>query len=419
MAQTSQQRSIARARAVAELSLDPLVARADELAQSWAVALILARPLDGIGGVPLEELAREGPALCAQMLRALLSDVELDRLIGNAPSSGREQSAPARRLAAVAGAGDVVEAIAAVEALRGVLWEALLEDFPRSSSERTSARQLADLSNRLGYVCASALAVGVTIEGLAVASVSGEAVAASVAELAGAHRDGEPAVRAAVADAAAVIVDERDEHSRAAAGRTKSSHEAVRLSPAAVERPLSWDESPPVPPAAQGAEIEIRDERSEEGPAAWIGSIGGELERYAQEEAPFVVLLVEPVEIERLRRAETPDVLQDLTDRLEDALAGAWPGSLTRQRRGRYWLLGRASDRLGARDLAEHLRQALVSAVLHHGAPLELAIGMASCPEDGLEASALAAHADVDLYAARAAARSGAARARAAVDEPA
>jgi predicted signal transduction protein with EAL and GGDEF domain len=62
---------------------------------------------------------------------------------------------------------------------------------------------------------------------------------------------------------------------------------------------------------------------------------------------------------------------------------------------------------------------AVASAVRHRGAPLELAVGSAVCPDDGREAPALAAHADVGLYAARSAARTGLARRAASVDEPA
>ena len=39
----------------------------------------------------------------------------------------------------------------------------------------------------------------------------------------------------------------------------------------------------------------------------------------------------------------------------------------------------------------------------HNGAPLQLAVGTAVCPENGQEAAALAAHADVELSAVRAA----------------
>lgn len=386
------------------------MARADELAKSWAIALIGAHPLDAIDAVPLEDIAREGPALCAQMLRALQSDAELRRLTGEGPATGREQSAPARRIAQLAGAHDIPATIQVVEALRGVLWEALLEEHRSSGHDRAAARQLAELSDRLASVCACALAVGLPDRQASAEQERGVEVAPAVSS---AHR-GEPFV-----GTPAVIVDEHSE----AETRFSVEPAAVAESPSTQaeqdERPLSWDESPPIPPSGRGSEIEIRDERREEGPAAWIGSIGRQLQRYSQDGVPFAVLLIEPVEIERLRHAEPPSELARLAERLEEAIAAQWSGSVTRQRPGRYWLVAPAVNRLGVRELAERLQRDLATAVAHAGAPLELALGTATCPDDGTEASALAAHADVGLYAARSAARGSQRRVFTPVDEPA
>ena len=143
------------------------------------------------------------------------------------------------------------------------------------------------------------------------------------------------------------------------------------------------------------------------------------MQRYSQDGVPFAVLLIEPVEIERLRHAEPPSELTRLAAQLEEAIAAQWSGSVTRQRTGRYWLIAPAVNRLGVRELAERLRRDLETAVSHAGAPLQLALGTATCPDDGAEASALAAHADVGLYAARSAARGSQRRVFAPVDEPA
>jgi GGDEF domain-containing protein len=161
------------------------------------------------------------------------------------------------------------------------------------------------------------------------------------------------------------------------------------------------------PQAQAGPQIEIRDERSAEGPAAWIESIGRRLERHEQDRAPFAVLLVELVDVERLRHAEPAEELARLIDQVEDALARVLrpADSLTRERSGRYWLLAPQTDGPGARVLVERIARAVRSSVSHRGTPLEVAVGVAVCPEDGQRASELAAHADVGLYAARAAGR--------------
>ncbi len=411
-----------RARAIAELPCDALLARADELARRWAIALILARRFDAIGEIPLAELAREAPPLCAQALRAVQSDVELDRLTGRGAPSGREDSAAARRLAAICGAHEAAALADAVEALRGVLWEALLDQL-----HEPSARLVGDIGDRLAHVCAAALATAIETASFSEHERADDAqgtVEASASAARVAAREPPPASAAA---GPAVIVDE---HAHAGAASSER------------ERPLSWDESPPIPPRASRArlapleweersalpdapepEIEIRDERGEEGPAAWIGSIGAQLERFERDALPFAVLLVELVDIERLRRRESPEELSRLASEMERALAaevGAAPsGSLTRERPGRCWLLAPGTDRAGAQRLAERLERAVALGVSYRGAPLAVAIGTAVCPEDGREAAALAAHADVGLYAARLAIRGPASRRAAPVDESA
>jgi GGDEF domain-containing protein len=170
------------------------------------------------------------------------------------------------------------------------------------------------------------------------------------------------------------------------------------------------EESPVVsePPARLRPQIEIRDVRGEEGPAAWIGSIGRCLERHEQDRSPFAVLLVELVDLERLRNAEPLGEVSRLTSQVEDALTRELrpSDSLTRESSGRYWLLAPQTDLRGAQMLAERLVRAVRSSASHRGTPLEVAVGIAVCPDDGRQASALAAHADMGLYAARAAGRS-------------
>jgi hypothetical protein len=390
-----------RAPPIADPAGDALLERTDELAKHWAAALILARPLEAIGDVPLEEFTREAPSLCAQVLRALRSNVELERLTGEGQAGTREGPAAASRIGPICGARGVREAAVAVEVLRGVLWEALLDELGRSFSERSTAALAVAACDRLACVCAAALAAAVDVDfEPAARPLGGDGVHAPAA--AGVESIARASTAVSPAGGRAVIVDE-----------LAGERGLDRGSSAQDSTPVLVGERP-----AQ-AEIAIRDQRGEEGPAAWVGSIGAQLERFARDGLPFAVLLVELADIERLRD-EPPGELSRLAGEVEKALAGAIGGGsavFTRERPGRCWVLASDTDRTGARELTDRLVSAVMSGVSHRGAPLEVAVGTAVCPEDGREPATLAAYADVGLYAARAAIRASAARPGAPVDE--
>jgi len=399
--------------------VENLIDRADDLARRWVIALILMRPLQRIGELPLEDLARAAPALCAQAIRALFSEAELERMAGSCAAGSREESASARGLAKLAGARDAEAAVAAVEALRSVLWSALLEEL-----RDPPARQVADLADRLAYVCATALSVTLAAPLSAGESVPLEDAGRVVATGAG---DGDLAQREdrPVRPSGAVLIDERDE--------ARPVQAASKPPPSASERsthvrPFPWETGPFVSgenvasAPVGGPEIEIRDARHEDRSPAWTAAIERRLEHFAEDGLPFAVLLVELFDVERLERAVPPGELSALTSEVEGALAhelrtiegtqGARPGgpslragSLTRERSGRYWLLAPASDGLAVRMLAERLARALGPLAHRRGVALPFAIGTAVCPEDGRDASALAARAEARLFDARAGGR--------------
>ncbi len=392
--------SPARARPVADLPGETALARAEELARQWAIALVLARPLGEIGELPFEDLAREAPALCAQVLLALRSDAELEHLAGHDASGADEQPAPARRLAALCGADDAAAVVQAVESLRGVLWQALQVQL-----QDASPRLVGDVCDRLAYVCAVLLATAldarVGAPANAVERRGDVAPAQPSAQTRGVARPGSVA-------AGAVIVDEH-------ASVAVVAPTGERRSAASASAGLAAD-------AQRSPEIEIRDQRGEHGPAAWVTSIGAQLEHFGRDSTPFAVLLVEFLDGERLRRREPPAELMRLAEELERALVdalGAWSGTLARERPGRCWLLVPASDRAGAERLAQRLTHVLDARGGARGERPALAIGTAVCPDDGREAAALAAHADLGLYAARSATRMSSARSAAAADQSA
>jgi GGDEF domain-containing protein len=310
----------------------------------------------------------------------------------------------------------------AAQALSETLWEALQEELVDPRRQR-----VAELSEQLGEIVAIVASLARADDGRAreaeapAASVKPEEtrVAAPMMDEAPSTMQQEQAsapdplwgsAATAEAPSPAVLVDELAPTTlESPPVRTAPPLERPRPAhrPVAETRPREGD-----PPRKAKPQIEIRDERggggADGGPAAWIGSIGRRLERYGQDSSPFAVLLVELAGIERLRHAESPEELARLTNQVEDALTrGLRPAdSLTRESPGRYWLLAPQTDVTGAQLLAERITRAVRASASHRGTPLAVAVGIAVCPDDGRQASELAAHADVGLYAARAAGRS-------------
>ncbi|HEV2998990.1 MAG TPA: diguanylate cyclase, partial [Solirubrobacteraceae bacterium] len=330
----SERRIAAPPRAVGDAPISGLLERGEELAKEWALALIAARELGRAPELSLEAFAREGPGLCELLLGALASDAELERL-----------GEWAGGISPLVGSEDPLEWMGAVEALRGVLWRALLEELRDASVAR-----IGELADRLARACAV---------------LAGRALAG--------------------------------------AGVPRWSP-AEPISPLEPPAPIS-----PFGPPEPGwvSEIDIRDARAPAGDAPWVASIERRLARRIDDGLPFAVLLMEVAEIERIGHSESPRALEGLVLRVEEALSEELRPAdvLTREAPGRYWLVTPGTDGTGARALAERLSEMVGLAVSHRGVPLGLAIGLASCPRDGEEAAELAMHAEVGLYEARASGR--------------
>lgn len=364
-----------RARPVADAPVAALVASAPDLAKAWLLALLAAAPLERAGALPIGDLARQAPALCAQVARALASDTELERL-----RPAGELGGLAARAGVLAGARDGAETVSVVETLRAVLWRALLEQL-----HDPDAAQVSELAGRLSHVCALVCA----------AAISSGRTGAPVAP-----------VQGAVSDAAGVSPG-ADAATGPQAQRGSRAVEAEPLGDLHARRVVVED--PAAVPAGAGV---VGSDMSSEGPTAWVGAIGRRLERYGADRLPFAVLLIEVADIERLRQADVSGEMAALIAAVERALSGELrpADALTRETGGRYWLITPDTDPAGAALLAERLARAVASGASHRGVPLAVTIGSAVCPDDGTDAAALAARADVGLYAARAAGRTIAAR---------
>jgi hypothetical protein len=254
---------------VAGAPVDAVVARADELARRWAIALILALPVERIGEFPLERFARQAPLLCTQVVRALQSDTELERITAGA--NGARERSPAGRVTEVTGAPDGSAAVEAVEALRGVVWEALLDELRLRGFDQAPATEVADLADRLAYVCSSALGSSLMRPAQAAdPPVEARLTAIGVELPETLPADREPAAarsqRSPVGNGV-VIVDEGQARARRAFSRADPAHRHPAGGPAGPPpahagarriraRPLPWD----IPLGTDGPEA--RDERA-------------------------------------------------------------------------------------------------------------------------------------------------------------
>ncbi|MFI5004326.1 MAG: diguanylate cyclase domain-containing protein [Solirubrobacterales bacterium] len=276
-----------------------------------------------------------------------------DPLSGSRLPGGAPLDAPA--------AARVARAAHAVEELCAILWEAMREELRRPRGPR-----VLELSERLAQVCS------------VVGTLAAEEPAPELAP---------PAPVPAPAPEIAI-------------------HDTRRERPQAPVASGGGDLRAWIELGEEGLGIEARSPQvSEEGRVAWATAIGGSLERHVVDGLPFAALLIEIVGVEWLAQAEPAAGLKNLLDRVEVAIGPELRPSdaIVRESPGRWWLMASRTDPRGARTLAERLARTVRAAARHRGQPLELAIGVAVCPDDGEDAAALAAHADVGLYAARAA----------------
>ncbi len=398
-----------RASPVAELPLERLVDRSEELARRWAIALVLARSLESLAEVPLEELAREAPLLCSQVLRALSSEQDLEALERSLLPSGGGSAARASRLAEISGARGAIALAEAVEALRGVIWSAVSEELDAQGDGSAPAFAPA-ACDRLAFVCSRAL----------VSSLAGAAAER--------HLAAQPARPGSGTGAQPVEAPRRIALTPALERFERLVGAREDRAPAPTRRLLIVDERAPASAAERREEnarapqeIEVRDVRSEHGRPPWVAAIARELEVHRRSGRGFAVLVIE-LRGQPLREAETvrngaagfaEDVERVLSAELRQAAraitleqpgvlrAGARSGSLTREGPGRFWMIAPQLDRSGAASLVRRLERAVARPASHGGGPLDVTIGAAVCPEDGTDAAALAEHADLELYASR------------------
>jgi GGDEF domain-containing protein len=192
----------------------------------------------------------------------------------------------------------------------------------------------------------------------------------------------------AVADAEPAVADTQPAHADA--------------EPAVAATQPAYADAEPAVAATQPAHAERG-----AGPAPWIASLERRLERHQQDGRAFALLLLELADVQRLRHAELPGEVARLTTLVETELSAQLrpADSLMRETPGRYWLLAPQTDDSAAHGLAEQMTAVVGRTASHRGAPLRLAVGIAVCPRDALDAAELVDRAEVALYQAHASGR--------------
>ena len=482
------------------------------VAKAWLVELVARAPLDRAARLPGPRFAEEAPALCSAITAALASDAALDDVATGGVNA-----------AALAAASTPSEAVAALEALRAVLWAEIL-----AALDRPGPAQVGDLAERLSAVVATlTTAVLEAPAGPRPGARSGPlaAVLRDARHGAGEEEPGADHEASAEADPSVGRSDPDPTVARSdpdpSAGRPSGDRREADPFPASPadggeagrsddegagevhdlpsrwargpERrtgsraPREWPAPPPgvpvvrdafagVPerddddravPVAAGSErptwddgdaallaepgagrgtlaqIEatLRDAATAADPLAaaaerlrhlaldvpeaeptvrrgpeledadvsrvlpWTAAIQRRLDRHAVDGLPFAVLCLELADLDRLVAADRDrDVLATLEAAEAAILTRLRPADgLVRERTGRYWLTAPDTGADDARALALRIAAAINELPPHRGTPLEVAIGVTSCPADAADAPTLESLAEEGLCAARAA----------------
>lgn len=351
---------------------------ADAIAKAWLLELLADAPLEAAAALPTAELVRHGPPLAAAVVEALGDDAALARLTADDELAARAPS--------LVGATDAVAVIAAVESLRRAVVATLL------AAARLDAVTTAELVDRLAAVCTRVSATAVAGLGRPAQPRAPEPEDVSLPP-----QPVAPAPPAAAASPPAAAPPRRAPAPQRPAAAPPEPAPGF-LTP---EEPDDIVEVHRVDDPLEA--LRVRQSRQAE-PLSWRQAVEWRIKRHEQDGSPFALLAVEVDNVQRLLAADEGEVGGLLGD-LERALAAELrpADQLLRDEQGRYWVTAPDTGPTVARLLAERLAESAQNAASHRGVPLRVSIGVASCPEDGVDGDELADRADRGLFAARAA----------------
>jgi GGDEF domain-containing protein len=331
-----------RARPVADAPIDTLLARSEDLAKGWVLALVEAAPLHEAPRILTDALTRDGPRVCDAALRALADESDLRRL---APSGALRPLVA--RVGEMTGATGPGAAARAVDALHDVMWSALRSEL----GGLPDPDLVSDLAERLALVCA--------------------------------------AVRDAVLEGA---------------GGGERELSAVPPSATATPRPpRASDPSPPAPdPRWDPPPVSVGGRAA--GTPLWVGALEDEVRHSGAGAAPLSLLLAELEDAERVAASASPEragaAFGDFVAALRRVLRRQ--DILVCETDARAWVIARETSRAGAHSLGARIAEAVGESSSLGGAPLVASIGVAVLGEDGASSGELIEAAEEARFAASA-----------------
>jgi GGDEF domain-containing protein len=360
-----------RARPVADAPIEALLARGDDLAKGWLLAVLEDAPLEAAPSIMAGDLPRVGPLICAAMSRSLSDERELERF-----EAGGDLEPLLARAGEVVGARGVQDTVRAVEALQAVIWSALREEISYADSDLVS-----ELAERLALV-SDLVRMAALKRSENVASSWGEAVAP-----------------ATPADAPRAPGPE----ARSQALGPEPAHQ-----PPEPTGPAPETAGPPAPEFGRGAEPGSQGLRPAQptpgvDPSAlWLTAFENEIANAAETGAPLSLLRAELDDADRVLAVEPVGEASATFGRFAQAVRSAVRRQdiLVCETESRAWIIARETARAGAQALGARIAHAVGQAGPWRGAPLRVSVGVAVLGEDGNDSATLVEAAEEAVYAA-------------------
>ncbi len=378
--------------------MDALLARGEDLAKGWLLAVLEDAPLDAAPEIMAGELPRVGPLLCAAVSRALADERELERL-----EEGGDLEPLAARAGEVVGARSVQDTVRAVEALQAVIWSALREELSYADSDLIS-----ELAERLALVTdLMRLAAIKRSEGSAVVA---EPPAAPEARPRAPEPE-PPEARPRAPEPEPPEARPEPEPRAAAPEPPPAPGPQVRASEPQAPAPPPHAPEPPrapgpedTPVADPGSTPAARAAAPPDPSALWLTAFEAEIASAVEAGTPLSLLRAELDDAERVLAVEPVGEANATFGRFAQAVRSAVRRQdiLVCETDSRAWIIARETARAGAQALGSRIAHAVGEAAPWRGAPLRVSVGVAVLGEDGNDSATLVEAAEEAAYAASA-----------------